>query len=89
MHLFIEFCGENVSSETTNKICERLQKEKIEALCLRECTITDKNYKKVLKRVGHNYTLRHLSLCVDVVVDSFRVQTVAKAVQENLSLSGL
>lgn len=83
--------NEIISSEIVKKICEDLQKDRIETLSFRNCKFTDKDFKRVMKAVGActSLALRHLVLNVDIIQDNFRIQILAHAVEKNASLVGL
>ncbi|XP_045163727.2 uncharacterized protein LOC123528049 [Mercenaria mercenaria] len=85
------FENENISTEMVRKICEDLQKERLEMLSFRNCSFTDKDFKKVTKAVGActSLTLRHFALNIGIIRDSFRVQSLAQTIERNASLVGL
>jgi hypothetical protein len=80
-----------ISSEIAKKICEDLQKDRAEMISFRNCKFSDKDFKRVMKAVGActSLALRHLVLNVDIIQDSFRIQTLANAIEKNASLVGL
>ena len=85
----VEYLHENLGSAQVKDICEKLHKDYFKAITLRECVLSDRDYKRILKWVGESKTLRHLSLNIGVVPDTFRVQVLAQALQKNQSLTGL
>lgn len=78
-----------VTNDDVRRLREKLQKDLIDVISLRNCTVMDKDFKQLLKAVGTNRTLRHVCLNIDQVTDKSRVQLVAQAVQKNVSLAGL
>ena len=89
MELILELEKENLGGAQIRDICEKLQKDEIKALTVRECVLTDKDYKRILKWVGGSKNLRHLSLSIGMIPDTFRVHVLAQALQKNKSLTGL
>ena len=85
----VEFQNESIASEQIKDVCENLQKDEVKAISLRECTLTDKDYKRILKSVAASKNLRHLSLNIRIIQDTFRIQVLALALQKNKSLTGL
>lgn len=89
MQTILEFEKENVGSAQVREVCDKLQKDSLKALSLRECVLTDKDFKRILKWVAGCANLRHLSLNIGILPDTFRVHVLAQTLQKNKSLTGL
>ena len=85
----LEFEKENIGGAQIHDVCDKLRRDEVKALALRECVLTDKDYKRILKWVGVCKNLRHLSLSIGIIPDTFRVHVLAQALQKNQSLTGL
>ena len=85
----LEYEKENIGGAQVHDICDKLRKDEVKALTLRECILTDKDYKRILKFVGASKNICHLSLSIGIIPDKFRVHVLAQALQKNQSLTGL
>lgn len=70
-------------------IREKLEKDLTDVISFRNCTLTDKDYKSILKGVAACKSIRHVGLNLDQVTDKYRVQVLAQGVVRNTSLAGL
>ncbi|KAH3776649.1 hypothetical protein DPMN_178080 [Dreissena polymorpha] len=77
------------TADELKKAREKLQKDVVDVISFRDCIVSDKEYKQMMRTVALCRKLRHLSLSIDQVIDTFRVQHLARALQKNFSLVGL
>jgi len=76
-------------TEELKIIRHQLKTDAIVVLAFRDTILTDKEFKMMVNSAATSRKLRHLSMCVNQVVDTFRVQTLARAITKNSSLIGL
>jgi hypothetical protein len=70
-------------------ICQALKKQQLRLLSLRECSLESSDLQRVLKLVGSSRTLQQLTLNVGIINSLLLVESLAKAIDKNQSLTGL
>lgn len=85
----LQMSGEKLNDTKVKSICEALNGENLRMLSIRECRVSDKDYKKIMKNVSSSKTILQLSLNVGIIKDNGRVKILSNALQKNRSLISL
>lgn len=85
----IQIQKEPLTHRQIRDIINSLKQNSLTVLSLRECTIEDSDYGRMIRAVGNCQSLLHLNLNVAVVKSEKRVELLAKCLRKNTSLKSL
>jgi len=85
----IQICGERIGSSECKEFCDALDAHKVKMLSLRECSISTKNFHRLMNSVGYCKSLLHLNLNLCGIHKQDRVEMLAAALNINRSLTAL
>lgn len=85
----IQICGERIGTSECSEFCEALDTHKIKMLSLRECSLSSKNFKRLMDSVSYCKSLLHLNLNLSGVKCQSRVENLAAGLNMNKSITAL
>ena len=85
----VQITGESLGETEVQSICESLRDKSIRLLSLRECSVRDNDFKKLVDSVKENDTLVQLNLNLGICNGKQRIRWLAEALTGNKSLNAL
>ncbi|KAK6181055.1 hypothetical protein SNE40_008994 [Patella caerulea] len=85
----LQFVGETITENDIKPMCSLLDKNLVKILSWRDCEVSDKDFKKLMRSVAKCQSLLQLALNIGIINSEFRVQLLAQAINRNQSITGL
>ncbi|XP_046564950.1 leucine-rich repeat-containing protein 73-like [Haliotis rubra] len=85
----IEHSDVELTKEHIMEIGDLLESNQLRVISLRNCKISDVNFKRLMKSSGRSKSLLQMSLSVGVISDQQRIELLAQALRKNKLLKSL
>jgi len=85
----VQMYGETITPVEVEDIVSLLQQNKLRLLALRDCTVLDQCFEKLMQAVGCCKCILHLNLNLGMITSCSRAWMLAKALNDNRSLISL